>query len=142
MMNISESHSFYLLLISNAALLGAAAIAVTRFRRQCEKFEAFWSSPTGAAVADQKTDDSRKQLLVNLRLEKQLTDLQEKLETMASRPLSQAPPIPDHLPMDSAVRMAKNGASVEQLTRSCGLNIGEAKLMKTLHGRPQAVASA
>jgi len=33
--------------------------------------------------------------------------------------------------------MARLGASVEELAKSCGLNIGEAHLMQKLHGQSQ-----
>jgi hypothetical protein len=31
--------------------------------------------------------------------------------------------------------MARHGASIDDLIRSCGLNIGEAQLMRKLHGK-------
>ena len=49
---------------------------------------------------------------------------------------------PIQLPIDNAIRMAKQGASVADLTRSCGLNLGEAELMKKLHGRNRRAAAA
>ena len=44
------------------------------------------------------------------------------------------------LPIENAVRMAKHGASIEELVRGCGLNIGEAQLMRKLHGQSRAAA--
>lgn len=135
-MNIDESITIYLLLISNAALLSAAAIAIVRFRKQCERLERFWNSPTGAAIADQPSDLDRALALNTLRLERRLVQLQDKVDSLAISPEKSepSPPQPHHLPIDNAIRMAKGGASVEDLSRTCGLNIGEARLLKTMHG--------
>jgi len=35
-----------------------------------------------------------------------------------------------------AIRLARGGASAEELARDCGLNRGEAELLVSLHGRP------
>lgn len=35
-----------------------------------------------------------------------------------------------------AIRLARQGASAEDLARDCGLNRGEAELLVSLHGRP------
>ena len=43
-----------LLLFSNAVLLGAATIALVRFRSQARRFEKFWDSPTGVSLADEQ----------------------------------------------------------------------------------------
>jgi hypothetical protein len=134
-MNIDESLSIYLLLIANAALLSAAAIAIVRFQKQCERLERFWNSPTGAALADQKSDQDRMQLLSTMRLERRLAQLQGKVDSLATTPAKSAPPpVTRQLPIENAIRMAKGGASVDELTRSCGLNIGEARLLRKMHG--------
>ena len=36
--------------------------------------------------------------------------------------------------MEHAARLARCGASIDELTKSCGLNLGEASLMRRLHG--------
>lgn len=151
-MNITDSYAFYLLLVSNALLLAAAGIAVVRFRQQCQRLEQFWNSPTGTAIAHTQPDDNhssdetRKQLLNNLRLEKRLADLQKKVCAVSSKPLQpvriESAPVERPLPMDNALRMARHGASAEDLTRACGLNIGEARLMQKLHGQATAAVRA
>jgi Protein of unknown function (DUF2802) len=40
--------------------------------------------------------------------------------------------------MEHAARMARGGASIDELTRSCGLNLGEASLMRRLHGHGES----
>lgn len=131
-MNIPDDQLLQLLLLANAVLLAAAAIAVGRFCSRFERMTRFWQSPTGAAIADKASQQERHQLLVNLRLEKQLCGLQDKIDALADAEQS-ANLRPQQLPIDNAIRMAKNGASIDELTRTCGLNIGEARLMQKLH---------
>ena len=147
-MNITASLGFYLLLVANAVLLAAACITITRFRSECQRLERFWNSPTGAAVADDgdtaKDEYKRQQVLVTMRLDKRLAELQEQINALASRPRSVPAPAPAEapVPLENAVRMARHGASVDDLTRSCGLNIAEARLMQRLHGQGQRARSA
>ena len=134
-MNIDNSISIYLLLCANAVLLSAAAIAIVRFQKQCERLERFWNSPTGAALADQKSDQVRMQMLSTLRLERRLAQLQGKVDSLVTTPEQNVPPpVTQQLPIENAIRMAKGGASVDELTRACGLNIGEARLLHKMHG--------
>lgn len=132
-MNIVESNIIYLLLASNALLVAAASIAVIRFRRQCLRLQHFWNSPTGANLAGRGTEQERQAILVNMRLERKLSELQKCLQSLSQSDHARSAPIERILPIDNAVRMAKSGASVEDLTRSCGLNIGEATLMQKIH---------
>jgi len=134
-MNLYDSISIYLLLFANAVLLSAASIAIVRFRKQCERLESFWNSPTGAAIADQKSDQDRMQFLSTMRLERRLAQLQGKVDSLVTAPEKSAPPpATRQLPIENAIRMAKGGASVDELTRTCGLNIGEARLLQKMHG--------
>ena len=141
-MSIPESYSIYLLLMSNAVLLAAAALAVMRFRQQCRRLEHFWNSPTGAAIADKKSEQARHHLLITMRLERRIRELQQKMNSVASKDRMPDPLVERQLPIENAVRMAKNGATIEDLTKTCGLNIGEARLMKKLHERIAHAARA
>jgi len=141
-MNILDNNALYLLLASNAMLVAAAAIAVIRFRRQCLRLQHFWNSPTGAAVADKSSEQERQQLLVNMRLDRRLSDLQKKLQTISASDSGKSTPSERRLPIDNAIRMAKSGASVDELTRNCGLNIGEAQLMRRMHAKAMSSADA
>jgi len=135
MMNIAELYVYEILLLSNAILLAAAVVAVQRFRRQCDRLERFWNSPTGTAIADRKADKDRLQLVTTMRLEKHVAELHEKVAKLAATPARQsAPAVVRQLPIENAVRLAKTGASAEDLTRTCGLNIGEARLLAKMHG--------
>ena len=69
-----------------------------------------------------------------IRLEQDLSDLQTSVNALADRPRKQTAPVAQPLPIDHAVRMIRNGASIEDLTQTCGLNIGEARLLTKMHG--------
>ncbi len=141
MMNISETTTLYLLLISNAAMLAAACIAVVRFQKQCRRIELFWNSPTGAYLADKAPGDGTSQPAANPQLENRVIELQNVVRKLVNRDAREPPPVDGSLPIENAVRMARHGASIDDLIRSCGLNIGEAQLMQKLHGKAQAAAA-
>ncbi len=135
-----------LLLISNAAMLAAAALAIVRLQQQYRRFEAFWNSPTGSALLQSTASDfmASPAADVDPMLEQRLADMQRAIHSLAERHQeTPAPPAPTRdnapvelkLPIENAVRMAQRGASVDDLTRNCGLNIGEAQLMRKLHGK-------
>ena len=141
-MEFTETTSLYLLLVANAVLLAAAGIALVRFRRQMRRFETFWNSPTGASLANPRVIDDQPRPQANRHLERRVTELQTVVRTLAKRGQVPAQPADTQLPIENAVRMARHGASIDELVRSCGLNIGEAKLMQKLHGKAQAQARA
>jgi hypothetical protein len=151
-MNIELSYSVYLILISQSLLLGAACIALTRFQSRCRNIEKFWDSPTGAMLADDHRDEkpakdaiisvkSEQELLEKIALDQRVTDLQRRLDELGKHDRQKQQEISfeieRNLPIENALRMAKNGASVEALTTNCGLNVGEARLLQKLHGPTQ-----
>ncbi len=138
MMEFTNAMTINLLLIANAALLAAAAIAIVRFRKQARRFEKFWDSPTGTTLADTQARDAKIAPQPNPQLEKRIAELQNVVWTLARKEQVIREPVDGKLPIENAVRMAKHGASVDELIRSCGLNIGEAQLMRKLHGKVQA----
>ena len=146
-MTTSISVMVYLLLLANLLLVCAVGLGLVRFLRRCDEFERFWESPTGVALADEAEGDEH--LRISQRLEQRVGELQKVVRILAahngkpSKPSAAPPPGPARiLPIDNAVRMARQGATVEDLTRSCGLNIGEAKLMQKLHGKARAASTA
>lgn len=141
-MMTTDTYFLYLLLASNAALLAIACLAMYRFERRCRRMENFWSSPTGTAISDLGDDDVRKQMEATHRLEQQLGQLQRAVKVMEIKAPKQHAPVERTLPIENAIRMARSGASVEELKRSCGLNNGEAQLMQKLHGRSPLAAAA
>ena len=123
----------YLLVIANAALIVAAAFAVLRVDRALRETREFWASPTGTAMQVEKAapDADHRRLL------QQMTVLQKTVDALGTR---EQPAVQERvvdLSLQHAVRMAKRGASVEELSRDCGLNAGEAELLRRLHGRSQ-----
>ncbi|MEL7185156.1 MAG: DUF2802 domain-containing protein [Pseudomonadota bacterium] len=138
---IIDSYYAEMLMIANGMLLCIACYAIVRFERRCKEIEAFWASPTGNAVAAAGSDKSGEQVQITERLEKRVGELQRSVKLMelnrGEEPAPEVPPksIERSLPIENAQRMAKLGASIEDLTRNCGLNIGEARLMQKLHGK-------
>ena len=126
----------FLLLAANALLLGLTCHALVRFERRCQRIEDFWESPTGNALSEAPDTELREQMKATQRLEKRVGELQRtvKVIELNKRQAQAAEPAAERsLPIENAIRMARLGASVEELTRSCGLNIGEARLMRKLH---------
>lgn len=131
MMNIEPNYTMYLLFAANALLAAAALLAITRLQRMTNKQVAFWSSPTGASLMSQKNQE---QLLS--RLEEQISDLLVQVENSGAKQPSQ-PGTANVMPFDNAVRMARHGASLDDLARTCGLSVTEARLLKRVHGDRQ-----
>ena len=136
-MEITDSMILSLLLIANASLLAACGIALVRFRRQARRFEQFWDSPTGVSLADTQSlqaETTSRPVPADPRLEQRVAELQAVVRTLALKSQSASHSVEARLPIDNAVRMARSGASIDELIRSCGLNIGEAQLLRKLHG--------
>lgn len=128
MMEIFSTYPLYALIVSNAALLCGATIALLRFERRVKESSSFWDSPTGASVAAAGNSEAA----LSGFLERRLAMLQQQIEELG---LQKAPAPPAELPFAYATRMAKHGASVEDLTRTCGLKKAEAQLMRRLYSR-------
>ena len=136
-MNISDTTALYALITANAALLAAAAIAVIRIQRQMRRFEQFWNSPTGVSLATREPAREQPRPQANRHLERRVTELQSVVRTLAKRQQPTVEPVDGRLPIENAVRMARHGATIDELVRNCGLNIGEARLMQKLHRRAE-----
>ena len=145
-MSIDSVLTTNLLLFSNAALLAAATIALVRFRSQARRFEKFWDSPTGVSLADEQALNAQPKPAAeprrNPELERRVAELQSVVRSLAKQDQPPREPVEPGLPIENAVRMAKHGASIDDLIRSCGLNIGEAQLMRKLHGKTQSASTA
>lgn len=133
MMDIDTSFSLYALLACNAALAAAAAIAILRLQRLLNSRKEFWDSPTGDAL---KLQDEHAQLL--RAIDQRFATLSQGLGCL-ERGDKDDVPLRHQLPFDNAVRMAKQGASLDDLTRNCGLSENEARLLMCVH-RPAANA--
>ena len=133
-----ESNFYLVLLVCNAVLLALAIFSIARFERRCRRFESFWNSPTGVAVADDSSAEevAGVYLQATTRLEQRLGELQRTVKVMELNAPVVSPAEERSMPIDNAIRMAQQGASVSDLTKACGLNVGEAHLMRKLHGQP------
>lgn len=137
------------LLVSNALLLAIALLLIVRFRRDAASLMNFWQSPVGSSLADggdaapagvsERADGGERRRLADTttRLEQQLLRLRRDMHRQSASGAAPEPALPGRssLPIENAVRMARLGAGVEELTRSCGLSPGEARLMLKLHGK-------
>ncbi|MGI9238584.1 MAG: DUF2802 domain-containing protein [Woeseiaceae bacterium] len=137
----NDYFSLYFLLACNVWLLAVAVVAIIRFDRRWQRIESFWDSPTGVALDEASDDDLREQMQATRRLEQRLGELQSSIKRIDIKAPELRPPVERDLPIENAVRMARLGASVDDLTRNCGLNVGEARLMRKLHGREPVAAS-
>lgn len=140
MMDITSELTTNLLLIANAVLLAAATIAIVRFRHQARRFEKFWDSPTGVSMADTQSLSAAPAPVTDPELEKRVAELQSVVKTLANKGQAIHEPADANVPIENAVRMAKHGASIDELIRGCGMNIGEAQLMRKLHGKAQTAS--
>jgi len=125
---ITVSLPLYLLLVANAALIVAAAFALMRAERAINEPKEFWASPTGQAMRDAQSGRTE---------HRELLEQVDGLRAAVSDIRKQATEVPPERVVDislgRAVRLAKRGASVDELARNCGLNRGEAELMRRLH---------
>lgn len=142
MMDIFSTYSLYALIISNAFLIFGAVIALLRFERMVRKNRTFWNSPTGVSARNEANSDAvlsgfleRRLALLHAQVRELGIQLDEKqISTVSSQSVE--------LPFEYATRMAKHGASVEDLTRSCGLKKAEAQLMRRLHAHSKTESVA
>lgn len=135
-MTIDNTLSFYLLLACNGILVAAASMAILRFQKIMRDQKAYWDSPTGMASLAQTDNEA---LLDGI--EQRFAGL---LEGSRSLPASKSPDASNHkvIPFENAVRMARHGASLDDLTRTCGLSETEARLLMRVHANaPQATAA-
>ena len=127
-MMIESDWIVYVLLASNAILAAAAALAICRAQRMSARQRSFWESPNGAALSLQ-TDPQQLLSAIDARLNA-VAERIPRSEDNSQGIEAEAPP----LPYENAVRMAKHGASIDDLTRTCGLSANEARLLMRVHG--------
>lgn len=135
-MIIEEFSWQYALLLSNALMLCAVGFAASRMRREMQATREFWQSPAAAAMQAESYDDRDLRRMVDRRmtmLEKFLEQLIESKAGLGAESTINRPLQKHDVPVDHAVRMARSGASLDDLVRGCGLNKGEAQLLMRLH---------
>jgi hypothetical protein len=125
MMIIGEADFTNVLLLSTALLLAAASLTILRFQRLVR--DSTQLSSRGAPAESKRSADAEEAL------EQRIRALQDIVEDLARKEEQLQPTGRHDMPIENAVRMAKCGAGVDELTRSCGLKKGEAELLLRLH---------
>lgn len=132
-MDIIQTYPLYALIACNAALATGVAIALLRFQRLIKENREFWESPTAMSMRESNDPDTVLAGFLERRLaimHQRLNELSEKLDAGTAAPQPSV-----ELPFAYAKRMAKNGASIDDLVDACGLKRDEATLMRRLHTR-------
>ena len=127
-MELSTELVLRLMLAANVVLLGMTSIALLRFREQAQQFEKFWDSPAGVALADTQSLEAQARAQPEPRpqpkphqdpaLARRVVELQKVVKTLAARNQGLQEPADTRLPIENAVRMARHGASIDELVRS------------------------
>jgi hypothetical protein len=133
-MIIGEAALTSVLLLSTALLLAVASLAILRFQRLVRDSAELLSR---AAPAEPKPKADAEDPL-----EQRMRALQKIVEDLARKEETPQPTARHDMPIENAVRMAKNGAGIDELTRSCGLKKGEAELLLRLHANRKQTAIA
>lgn len=126
---MSELISANALLVANLLLLGAAAIELLRVRRIVARQRRAVPESTPVQAARTAADDADflgaldERILALRRVADELLRVEPPLRSAARQDAA----------YDDAVRLARRGAQAAELTRSCGLNRGEAELIQRLY---------
>ena len=136
-MIIDDPTIYYAVLAGKAFVLILGTIVLLGMWRQTHRVERYLSDLRNAPAPDEQPCAAKQHLVASLRLDKRISELQQQVAALsAAEPKADSGPVSRPLPIENATRMARHGASVEELTRTCGLNVGEAELLKKLHGAP------
>ena len=144
-----ENLLLYFLTAMNGLVVVFTGWALIRFERRWKNIEDYWDDSTTAdsttedltaaapVTAAGKSDAVRSMELARAysHIEGRLDHLQRALEQLGTKSAPQDPVIHRHVPIENAVSMARQGASIDELKRNCGLSLGEARLISKLHGQ-------
>ena len=135
MMNINLYYLIeYALPLANVCLLAAAVTAVFRLQKVLAGKAIYSKLAGGNAIEAQIAEIDEHCRIVSERL----GEIQDQIERFSHLERLLIGPVSREFPMEHAARLAKGGASIDELTRNCGLNIGEARLVRRLHGQAEA----
>lgn len=137
---INETFVLTLLLAANLLVLLIIFTALQRIDARCRRLEQFKLSILDKPETTPAPVDTSAYVNILKRLEQRFAKVQKSVESAAADTVAESRPLTQSLPIENAVRMARQGASIDELTRSCGLNLGEARLMQKLHGRAKIAA--
>ncbi|SRR5579885_1577393 len=120
----------FLLIAGRAVFLvfsfAIAAVSFTAWRRTTHRQTAAVLAQTGLVLQRLAELEARIDAVRG-----SLTDLGERLDRPAAPAPAAAPPSPGY---QIAIRLARGGASREELMSGCGLTLAEAELVRRLHG--------
>lgn len=134
MMNIDLYYMVeYALPLANVCLLVAAIVVVFRMQRVLAGKAIYSRLAAGNAIEAQIADIDEHCRIVSERL----GEIQDQIERFSHLERLLIGPVSREFPMEHAARLAKGGATVDELARNCGLNIGEARLVRRLHGQSE-----
>lgn len=146
MMQLINNFAIYALIIVNTFLLFRATVML-RETQSIILQDARKENPSpvkaviseGASIRNQAKSYAAMSQLLDSRLNKMQLQIQQVLNKKTT---TAAAPRPAQMPIEHAMRLARHGASAEDLSRTCGLNKEEAKLMHRLHASSIARAAA
>ena len=127
MMILDEALVTNTLFMSTTLLLAAATVAIVRFQRLVRR---------SAPPSENAAATPRSEAVASEAIEQRVRALQDLADELARKEELLQRKERTTMPYENAVRMARCGASVDELTRSCGLKKGEAELLVRLHARP------
>jgi hypothetical protein len=135
-MMINQTYLLFGLLATNAFFLVIVIAALLRSTSRAARLETTMLklAQTTAAAEHVHAQFARQEKLLRWIAARTLS-LSKDFKALQAKDSERRAQIERHMPIEHAVRMARHGASVDDLTRNCGLNIGEARLMQKLHGQ-------
>lgn len=140
-MMIDDTYILYALLSANALFIAIVCVALFRFALRLAALETLLAQPAVPLESAADSESTLRSEQTLQRLDARVAELQRGLQALGKSRSEQRDSTWRQPPIENAVRMAQQGASVDDLTRNCGLNIGEARLMQKLHGQVRVAAA-
>jgi hypothetical protein len=145
MMQLINNYAIYALVIVNTFLLFRATVMlretqslILQDKRKENPSPVKAVVSEGVSIRNQAKSYAAMSQLLDSRLNKMQLQIQEVLNKKTT---TVATPRPAQMPIEHAMRLARHGASAADLSRTCGLNKEEAKLMHRLHASSIARAA-
>lgn len=138
---INDTFILYSLLAANALFVAIVCVALFRFAWRLAALETLLAQPAVPEGIEQDSESTARSEQLVERLDRRVSEMQRALQAFGKTRSERRESTWRQPPIENAVRMARQGASVDDLTRNCGLNIGEARLMQRLHGQNKIAAT-
>lgn len=121
------------LLLAALVALGVLFVQVRRLPVRQQQLEAQLQARMDQLVRDLVTFQQG-----SIRMGEELTALRQQLKRLEDKQLKLEQADPQSMPYNQAARLVGMGASIEDLTQSCGLSKAEAELFVKLHASRQS----